>query len=248
MHPFKPDSMGIDKILIADSDTHFLAEMRNGLDKLGQFRILTALDGVQALAVLRQDSVSILVTCLSMPRMDGLELLAAVSREFPNILSIVTTSFRDMPLVKQADGDSIFSYLNKPFSHIRLHGEIIRMLDYRDEISFQAGMFLSSMLPLINLEQKTCLLEISVGRERKGYFYFRDGIICDVRCGSKAGSEALEEMLHWGPGRYQFKPLPDDPAVREFHEDLTSLIMDGTLFKRLKTPPPRRKKEVGSRR
>jgi CheY-like chemotaxis protein len=211
------------------------------LEKFGQFAILTAMDGLQAMAILKKKNVSILITCLKMPRMDGLELLATVSSKFPNILSIVTTSFHDSPLVKQADGDSIFCYLNKPFNHIKLHEEIIKMLDFRDEIYFQAGMFLSSMLPLINLEQKTCLLEVRAGLKRKGYFFFKDGIICDVRCGRKSGTDALEEMLCWGPGRYQFKPLPDDPAVLEFRDDLTSLIMDGTLFKKLKTHAASRK-------
>lgn len=226
--------MGIDKILIVDGDRRFLAEMKNGLEKFGQFRIMTAADGMQALTVLKKEDISILVTCLNMPGMDGIELLAKVSCKFPNILSIVTTSFQDTPLEKQSAGDSIFCYLNKPFNHIRLHGEIIKMLDYRDEIYFKAGIFLSSMLPLINLEQKSCLLEITAGLKRKGYFYFRDGIICDVRCGKKNSSEALKEMLAWGPGRYQFIRLPDDPAVYEFHDDLASLVMDKSLFKLLK--------------
>lgn len=234
--------MGIDKILIADSDPVFLKKMQTGLDRLGQFKIITAMDGVQAMALLKKEDVSILVTSLKMPRMDGLELLAAVTNQHPNILSIITTSFKDMPLEKQADGDSIFCYLNKPFDHIRLHCEIIRMLDYRDELYFQAGIYLSSMLPLINLEQKTCLLEVKSGLKKKGYFYFENGIISDVRCGEKTDSEALEEMLSWGPGRYWFKPLPDDPAVQEFHDDLTTLIMEGSLFKRLQTGTVQNKK------
>lgn len=227
--------MGIDRILIVDSDHKLLTELKAGLEKFGQFKILTAMDGVQAMAILKGENISILITALKMARMDGLELLAAVTNKFPNILSIVTTSFKDFPLDKQSEGDSIFSYLNKPFDHIKLHGEIIKMLDFRDELYFKAGIFLSSMLPLINLEQKTCLLEIKAGLKKIGYFYFENGVICDVRCGEKNGSEALEKMLDWGPGRYSFKALPDDPAVKEFHEDLTTLIMDGKLFKRLKT-------------
>jgi CheY-like chemotaxis protein len=231
--------MGIDRILIVDNDHQLLTDLKSGLEKFGQFKILTAMDGIQAMAILKKENISIMITALKMPRVDGLELLAAVTNNFPNILSIVTTSFKDFPLEKQAEGDSIFSYLNKPFNHIQLHGEIIKMLDFRDELYFKAGIFLSSMLPLINLEQKTCLLEVKAGLKRTGYFYFENGVICDVRCGDKTDSEALEEMLNWGPGRYSFKPLPDDPAVKEFHDDLTTLIMDGKLFKRLKTSPHR---------
>lgn len=224
--------MGIDRILIVDNDIKLLNSLKSGLDKFSQFRILTAFDGMQALAILKREKVSVLVTGLKMKRMDGLELLAEVSREYPNILSIVTTAL-SFPLTKDVQGDSLFSYLNKPFNHIRLHGEILKVLDCRDEINYRAGMYLNSMLPLINLLRKTCLLEFNAGRERKGFFHFDNGVICDVRCGDLADSEALTEMLFWGPGQYWFKPLPDDPAVTEFHGSLAKMLGEGEGFKDL---------------
>ena len=84
--------MGIDRILIVDNDIKLLNSLKSGLDKFSQFKILTAFDGMQALAILKREKVSILVTGLKMRRMDGLELLAEVTREYPNIMSIVVTS------------------------------------------------------------------------------------------------------------------------------------------------------------
>lgn len=224
--------MGIDRILIVDNDIKLLNSLKSGLDKFQQFKILTAFDGMQALAILKREKVSILVTGLQMRRMDGLELLAEVTRDYPNILSIVTTSL-SFPLKKDIQGDSLFSYLNKPFNHLRLHSEILKMLDCLDEINFKAGIYLTSMLPLINLLRKTCLLEFSAGKERKGFFHFDNGVICDVRCDDLADSEALEKMLFWGPGQYWFKPLPDDPAVKEFHGSLARMLGEGDGFKDL---------------
>ncbi len=224
--------MGIDKILIVDNEIKLLNSLKSGLEKFSQFKILTAFDGMQALAILKRERASVLVTGLKMRRMDGLELLAEVTREYPNILSIVITSL-SFPLVKEVQGDSLFSYLNKPFNHIRLHSEILKVLDCRDEINYKAGIYLNSMLPLINLLRKTCLLEFSAGRNRKGFFHFDNGIICDVRCDDMADSEALATMLSWGPGQYWFKPLPDDPAVTEFHGSLATMLAEGDGFKDL---------------
>lgn len=224
--------MGIDRILIVDNDIKLLNSLKSGLDKFGQFKIMTAFDGMQALAILKREKISILVTGLQMRRMDGLELLAEVTREYPNIMTIVTTSL-NFPLNKDIQGDSLFSYLNKPFNHIRLHSEILKVLDCLDEINFRAGIYLTSMLPLINIERKTCLLEFSAGKGRKGFFHFDNGVICDVRCGELADSEALETMLFWGPGQYWFKPLPDDPAVTEFHGSLAKMLGEGNGFKEL---------------
>ena len=227
--------MSIDRILIVDKDRKLLNSLKAGLDKFNQFKILTAFDGMQALAILKREKVSVLVTSLKMRRMDGLELLAEVTREYPNILSIITTSL-SFPLGKDIQGDSLFSYLNKPFNHIRLHSEILKVLDCRDEINYKAGIYLNSMLPLINLERKTCLLEFSAGRNRKGFFHFDNGVICDVRCDDLADSEALAKMLFWGPGQYWFKPLPDDPAVAEFHGSLAKMLAEGDGFKDLDHP------------
>jgi len=224
--------MGIDRILIVDNDIKLLNSLKSGLDKFSQFKILTAFDGMQALAILKREKVSILATGLKLRRMDGLELLAEVTREYPNIMSIVITALK-YPLSKDVQGDSLFSFLNKPFNHLRLHSEILKVLDCLDEINFRAGIYLTSMLPLINLLRKTCLLEFNSGKERKGFFHFDNGIICDVRCGDLADSEALEKMLQWGPGQYWFKPLPDDPAVSEFHGKLANILAEGDGFKEL---------------
>lgn len=219
--------MARDKILIVDDDIKLLGRLKNGLLKFGQFDILTAVHGVQALAILKTARPVIMVTDLQMPRMDGVELLAMVTRDFPNILCIVTTDLKDHTLRKKFQGDSLFSYVNKPFNHIRLHGEIIKMLDCRDEISFRPGIYITAMLPLINLMQKSCVVEANAGREKKGIFYFENGVISDVQTLTQAGAMALEEMLSWGPARYVIKPLPDD-YPHDSDSSLTAMMMQGT--------------------
>lgn len=219
--------MARDKILIVDDDVKLLGSLKNGLNKFGQFDILTAVHGVQALAILKTAKPVIMVTDLQMPRMDGVELLSIVTRDFPNILCIVTTELKDHALRKKFQGDSLFSYVNKPFNHIRLHGEIIKMLDCRDEINFRPGIYITAMLPLINLMQKSCLLEANAGREKKGTFAFENGVISDVRTESQTGASALEEMLSWGPARYVINPLPDNHPNGS-DNSLTPMMMQGT--------------------
>lgn len=219
--------MGRDKILIVDDDVKLLGSLKTGLQKFGQFDIQTAVHGVQALAILKTTKAVILVTDLQMPRMDGVELLATVTREYSNMLCIVTTSLKDHALRKKFQGDSLFSYINKPFNHIRLHGEIIKMLDCRDEINFRPGIYITAMLPLINMMQKSCVLEASAGLDKKGMFTFENGVISDVRTERQSGVGALQEMLSWGPARYFIKPLPEDnPHYGD--NALTAMMMQGT--------------------
>lgn len=219
--------MARDKILIVDDDVKLLGSLKTGLQKFGQFDIQTAVHGIQALAILKTSKAVILVTDLQMPRMDGVELLATVTRDYPNMLCIVTTSLRDHALRKKFQGDSLFCYINKPFNHIRLHGEIIKMLDCRDEINFRPGIYIAAMLPLINMMQKSCVVEATAGIDRKGTIIFENGVISDVRTDEQIGALALQEMLTWGPARYWINPLPEDYA-HDPNSALTAMMMQGT--------------------
>ena len=220
--------MGIDKILIADPDFKFLASLKEGLQEFGQFKILTAHNGRQALNILQKHEVSILVTDIFMPEVDGLELLATITRQYPNVLSIVTIKPDNGTLKKQIAGDSLFSYLNKPYDHIRLHTELIRVLDCLDEIYFKPGLYLASILPLIYLARKTNLLVVTTEGNKTGSFSFKDGMLVEATCSDLRGEEAVREMIAWGPGKYTFKRLPKSQETSNIDEKLTSMILEGT--------------------
>lgn len=221
--------MGIDKILIVDDDFVFVNRLKSGLLQLGQFDILTAPDGKYALRLLGRQKVSLVVTDMDMPKMDGLELLAVMTRQFPNVLSIVATSLEEKKdMRKKVVGDSLFSCLNKPFDHVRLHGEIIKVLDTLDEIQFKAGIFVSSMLPLVHIGKKSCHLEVQSEDSKSGSFYFKNGLLCEASHNDLTGKEAIKEMLTWGPGKYWFNKLPDSYTSTQTNENLTTLIMEGT--------------------
>lgn len=220
--------MGIDNILIADDDFAFVNRLKNGLQQLGQFLILTAPDGKHALRLLSTRTVSLVVTDMAMPKMDGVELLATMSRQFPNVLSIVMTSLQNGELKKKTTGDSLFSYLNKPVDHIRLHNEIIRALDCRDELQFKAGIYPSSLLPLVHIGKKDCRLDIQRNSGSTGTLIFKSGMVEHASCGSLKGLPALENMLKWEPCKFWFRGLPRQHPGLQDRIGLTSKIMEGT--------------------
>ena len=78
-------------LLVVEDDRATLSLYRAGLKGLQGFKILLALDGGQAMEILRQEPVHVLVTDLNMPVMDGFNLIAKASRFFPQIPIIVMT-------------------------------------------------------------------------------------------------------------------------------------------------------------
>src|ERR1039458_5587859 len=78
-------------LLVAEDDRATLSLYRAGLKGLRGFKIIMAENGGQALEMLRNEPVHVLVTDLNMPVMDGFNLIAKVSRYYPQVPIIVMT-------------------------------------------------------------------------------------------------------------------------------------------------------------
>src|SRR5688572_29821880 len=87
-------------LLIADDDVHIRALIEAAADRSGGFgRIESAVDGESALNLLRtkqrEDLPDLIISDLSMPRMDGLELIRELKRD-PEMrripIAIITSS------------------------------------------------------------------------------------------------------------------------------------------------------------
>jgi len=101
-------------ILIVDDEEM----MRNLLEKILSregYRILTAVDGVEALEILKADSINLVISDMKMPRMDGFELLKVIKREHANIGIIIMTAYGDTYTVKDALLLGADEYITKPF-------------------------------------------------------------------------------------------------------------------------------------
>ncbi|HBF43379.1 MAG TPA: response regulator, partial [Desulfobacteraceae bacterium] len=65
----------MDKVLIVDDNLEFLGILKEGLQHYsGQFEALFASDVNEAVIKLKREDISILVTDLKMPKVDGLAL------------------------------------------------------------------------------------------------------------------------------------------------------------------------------
>jgi len=222
----------MDKVLIVDDDELFLDIIKQGLQHYkSQFKVLTAADGDEAIEVLNREYISVLVTDLVMPKLDGLELLAHMTRSHPATPCIVMTGYGSPAIKKRADRGEILSYIEKPFDSNELAGAIIKGLDLSYEGDYLTGISVSSFLQIINMEKKTCFFEISSMDKRKGLFYFKEGIPYDALCDDLEGEVAAIEMISWDYVEFRFKSLPKEDVKQRINENLTSLIMEGAKIK-----------------
>ncbi len=101
-------------ILVVDDESRIVKLARDYLEKAG-FRVLSAADGITALAAARRDRPDLVVLDLMLPGMDGLDVTRALRREsdVPIIMLTARVEEPDRLVGLELGADD---YISKPFS------------------------------------------------------------------------------------------------------------------------------------
>ena len=104
-----------------------------------KYNVLTAISGDEALKILDEKSVHIIVTDQRMPEMTGVEFLEKVIEKFPDPMRILLTGYADMGAVVEAvNKGKIFHYLAKPWNEEELDLTINRAYEkYLEKVQLQ---------------------------------------------------------------------------------------------------------------
>jgi CheY-like chemotaxis protein len=217
----------IKNVLLVDDDRAMLLALQEGFARYGDsFSVLLAGDGIEALEYLKRQPVSLVVTDLKMPRVDGFELLAMIMANFPDIPVIIITGYSTPEMERLARKGGAVAFVAKPFLIENLARQIVSML--RQEVdggtlhNVSCGMFLQ----LIEMEQKTCTirLEEKISGE-KGVLFFVEGELCDARVGERQGEIAAYEIFAWD---HVSLAIQNDCTVRQnrINKELSSLLLE----------------------
>ena len=124
------------KILVADDE----ALIRNNIiDLLSSFSdrfsdILTAEDGLEAVAKIKEHSPQIVIFDINMPFLNGLEAIEQIRQFDENIIIIIVSGYNKFEYAQQAIENQVFSYLLKPINEIKFNHVILQALDSLPDI------------------------------------------------------------------------------------------------------------------
>jgi DNA-binding NtrC family response regulator len=100
--------------LLVDDEPEILFSLRGLLRQ--EFNLHTAQSGAEALEVLRQHPIDVIMTDQRMPQMTGVELLRRARGECPQAIRIVFTGYADIKSVVDAINEGrVYRYLTKPW-------------------------------------------------------------------------------------------------------------------------------------
>ena len=189
----------IQKVLIVDDDHIWLRLIKKKFENYSDtFTTITALDGKQAVAGLEKHMISLVVTDMQMPEMDGLALLAHLSESYPDIPVIIMTAFSTPSSKKTVLDEGAAGYIEKPFVVEDLAKKIIKTLQKETEGGTLQTVPLDMFIQLIEMEQKTCTIRVvNKPTGNKGILFFYKGDLMDARINNRQGNTAAYEIFAW---------------------------------------------------
>jgi response regulator RpfG family c-di-GMP phosphodiesterase len=101
-------------VLFVDDEKNLLRSIWRELRE-EPYEILFAENGEKALEILEAKKISVIVTDLKMPGMNGMELLGIVKKKFPDVIRIIVTASAEVSTILSAihEGET-HRYLKKP--------------------------------------------------------------------------------------------------------------------------------------
>lgn len=188
------------KVFIVDDEPFILAGLKSiinwqeyGLEICGQ-----ATNGLDALNSIQNQHIDILITDITMPKMNGLQLIKSVKESNPTIKFIVLSGYNDFEYVKEGIKLGIENYLLKPINVHELVSTLVNTISkiektstryaytkedleiLRDNILFR---WVTNSIDSLELKERSPILQISLE-----YSYY---MVCSVKIlfGSKQHDE-----------------------------------------------------------
>jgi two-component system NtrC family response regulator len=103
------------RILVVDDEEIIRLACQRVLTEEG-YEVQSRPGGPEALRLLAEELFDVAIVDLKMPRMDGIEVLQAIKRDYPHIPVIMITGYATVESAVEAMKSGAFDYLPKPFT------------------------------------------------------------------------------------------------------------------------------------
>ena len=121
-------------VLCVDDEASVLSALKRLFRKEG-FALLTAASGADALKLLQDHPVHLIISDQRMPSMSGTELMAKVKDTYPDVIRMILTGYTDVDTITESiNKGHIYKFFVKPWNDQSLVLEIRQALEQYDLI------------------------------------------------------------------------------------------------------------------
>ena len=217
----------IRKVLVVDNNRALRKLIQNKCGKFkDKFTTLLAGDGLEAVEHLKNNTVSLVVTDLTMPNMDGFALIAHLTRTYPDIPVIILTADSPDPSKIDALKAEAMEYIEKPFVVEELVEKIMTILEKESDGGVLQTFSMEMFVQLIEMEAKTCTIRVENKSSGKiGVLFFNNGELLDARIDEQHGETVAHDIFAWDKVTFY---IQDTCKLKEKRIDkgLQSILLD----------------------
>lgn len=123
-----------ENILIVDDDINILELLQRHLQSWN-YHVFKAVSVKEAVSILRDSTIDLLITDLKMPELDGSELIKFVSEHYPKLPKLVVTGYPSVQDSLAAIKSGVVDYLTKPFTKDELKMALDKYLVNADNLA-----------------------------------------------------------------------------------------------------------------
>jgi len=214
-------------LIVDDEETLLMIMVGRFEDYSDRFNVLTAGNGKEAVKILETETVDLVVTDLKMPEMDAIELIAYLSSKFPSIPVIAASAYCTPDIQEKLKGMGALQVMDKPVNFDLLAQAVLKGLEQSHEGGSLNCISLNSFLQIIEMEEKSCMLEVHGNADQRGFFYLIHGELHTADCGDLEGEDAAYEMLSWKDPELFLRNLPREKPEKKIQKPLMSVVMEG---------------------
>jgi response regulator RpfG family c-di-GMP phosphodiesterase len=133
--PGAPATDPVRRVLIVDDEEDIRGSLQDLIESsVPNTRCYTAARGAEALALLDEKRVDLIVSDFKMPGMDGIEFLTKAGRAAPHVPRVLITAFPDLQVAVRAINEAgIENFFTKPLDPGEIVKVIAETLDARDQ-------------------------------------------------------------------------------------------------------------------
>ncbi|SHO52729.1 response regulator [Desulfopila aestuarii] len=214
------------RVLVVDDEADMLWMLQRNLNKgMKDVEILAAESGEEALSILSDKKVNLVISDINMPGMNGLDLLLEINNRYPQTGVIIMTAYPSNTYENQAMLGGSLRFIEKPFD-IKDVRQIVQDTLNAEE-GFQGtvdGIDLMDIVQFNGLARATAALKVTTANN-EGMIFFKNGAVVHAMCDSESGESAFFKLISFQGGSLQ-NIRGVEPPVMSIKKSLESLLME----------------------
>lgn len=198
--------MNLKRVLIVDDEEDLTWSISKHLTKdKDKYTLITVNSAPEALEVLSQLPVELVISDVRMPEMSGLDLLLQIKENYPVTKVIIMTAYGSSEVQEEANRRGCLRYIEKPFEIQELRQLILDTVEEKKGFDGRLSDFqLSDLIQMNCLGRLTNAILVD-NDDQRGIIFFEDGNIVHTEMDDLKGEDAFYEIVSWQGGNFSIK-------------------------------------------